>query len=151
MGPGIGWRVLPHFYAPNRGVYRSGSASSLSSRFKARNTKRTRCRWNCRQLLHGPGTEHGWNFEPAALLMWKRKTFSPSLDCYGEIASIKVSPRAQPEVHQLFLGGDWDARPGFTINIGGGFDLGNRGPGFVLKSRFQRDWDMRRKYSTPRS
>ena len=29
--------------------------------------------------------------------------------------------------------------------IGGGFDLGSRGPGFVLKSRFQWDWDLRRK------
>jgi hypothetical protein len=44
--------------------------------------------------------------------------------------------RAQPEVHQLFLGDDSEARPGFSINVGGGFDLGSRGPGFVLKAAF---------------
>ncbi len=30
--------------------------------------------------LHEPGTAHGWNFEPALLLRWKRKTLSPSLE-----------------------------------------------------------------------
>ena len=73
--------------------------------------------------MHGPGTRHGWNFEPAALLRWKRKTFSPSLEYYGEIESINVPPHAQPEVHQLFVGGDWDLRPVFSVNLGIGFDL----------------------------
>jgi hypothetical protein len=31
---------------------------------------------------------------------------SPSLEYYGEVESINVRPRAQPEVHQLFRGGD---------------------------------------------
>ena len=89
---------------------------------------------------HGPGTRRGWNFEPAALVRWKRKTFSPSLEYYGEIPSINVPPRAQPEVHQMFVGGDYEARPGFSINMGLGFDLGSGGPGVVVKSRFEWDW-----------
>ena len=88
------------------------------------------------RALHGPGTEHGWNFEPAALLRWRRKNFSPSLEYYGEIESVNVPPRAQPEVHQLFVGGDWDARPGFSINLGAGFDLGAAGPGDRLEKPF---------------
>jgi hypothetical protein len=31
------------------------------------------------------------------LLRWKRPVFSPSLEYYGEIDSINVPPRAQPE------------------------------------------------------
>jgi len=95
------------------------------------------------RALHGPGTQHGWNFEPAGLIRWKRKTFSPSLEYYGEIESINVPPRAQPEVHQLFVGGDWDLRPGFSVNLGTGFDLGSNGPGVVLKSRFEWDWGQK--------
>jgi len=90
--------------------------------------------------LHGPGTSHGWNFEPAMLLRWKRDRLSPSIEYYGRIESITVKPRAQPEVHQLFVGGDWEARPKFTINFGVGFDLGRNGPGVVLKSRFEWHW-----------
>jgi hypothetical protein len=43
-------------------------------------------------------------------------------------------------VHQLFAGGDWEVREGFSINLGVGFDLGDRGPGVVLKSRFEWHW-----------
>jgi hypothetical protein len=55
------------------------------------------------RALHGPGTRRGWNVEPAMLLRLKRKVFSPSVEYYGEIESINVPPRAQPEVHQLSL------------------------------------------------
>jgi len=86
--------------------------------------------------LHGPGTRHGWNFEPAALLRWKRDKFSPSVEYYGEIESITAGP-FQPEVHQLFLGGDWKVSPEFLVNLGAGFDLSQAGPGLILKSRFE--------------
>ena len=74
------------------------------------------------------------------LVRWKRKGFSPSLEYYGEIESINVTPRAQPEVHQLFAGGDWELTDIFSVNLGVGIDLGSRGPGVVLKSRFEWDW-----------
>ena len=67
-------------------------------------------------------------------------TFSPSLEYYGEVESISARPFAQPEVHQIFLGGDWRLTPGFSVNLGAGFDLGDRGPGVVLKSRFEWHW-----------
>ena len=74
------------------------------------------------------------------LLRLKRPKFSPSVEYYGEVESLNVRPRAQPEVHQLFLGGDWQAAEIFSINFGIGFDLGPRGPGIVVKSRFEWDW-----------
>jgi len=80
------------------------------------------------------------NFEPALLLRLKRKTFSPSLEYYGEIESTNVQARFQPEVHQLFAGGDWRVNPGFMVNMGLGFDTGSRGPGLVLKTRFEWHW-----------
>jgi len=154
-----GWRVLPHFYAPESWhlPVRIGFVSEFSfqnTRYEE-NSRRVELRpivdrefahWQVvfnpvfERALHGPGTEHGWNFEPALLLRWKREKFSPSLEYYGEIESINVAPHTQPEVHQLFAGGDWEVSHGFSINLGTGFDLGNRGPGVVLKSRFEWHW-----------
>jgi hypothetical protein len=74
------------------------------------------------------------------LLRWKREGFSPSLEYYGEVESISARPHAQPETHQIFLGGDWEVKPQFGINLGVGLDIGERGPGVVLKSRFE--WQL---------
>lgn len=154
-----GWRVLPHIYAPKSWhlPVRLGFVSEFSFqnvRYEE-NSRRVELRpivdreferWQVvfnpvfERALHGPGTRRGWNFEPALLLRWKRKEFSPSFEYYGEVESITTRPHAQPEVHQLFAGGDWDVKPGFSINLGVGFDLTNRGPGVVLKSRFEWHW-----------
>ena len=75
------------------------------------------------RALQGPGVAHGWNFEPAMLLRWKRKKFSPSLEYYGEVESINVRPRAQAEVPRLFCGGDWQITAIFKINLGVGFSI----------------------------
>lgn len=142
-----GWRVLPHFYAPESWhlPFRLGFVSEFSFE-KARyeeDTRRVELRpildrefehWQIvfnpvfERALHGPGIDHGWSFEPALLLRWKRKAFSPSLEYYGEV---------QSHVHQLFAGGDWQVNPHFLINSGLGFDLNSHGPGIVLKSRFE--------------
>jgi hypothetical protein len=154
-----GWRVLPHFYAPKSwGLpVQLGFVSEFSFQktLYEENSRRVELRpivdrefehWQIvfnpvmERALHGPGTRRGWNFEPAMLLRWKRKEFSPSLEYYGGIESINVRPRGQPSVHQLFAGGDWEVKHGFSVNLGLGFDLGSRGPGVVLKSRFQWDW-----------
>ncbi len=158
-----GWRVLPHFYAPESWhlPIRLGFVSEFSFQktLFEENSRRVELRpildrefthWQIvfnpvfERALHGPGVDHGWNFEPALLLRWKRKTFSPSVEYYGEIESINVPRRAQPEVHQLFLGGDWQMSPGFSVNLGTGFDLGSQGPGVILKSRFEWDWGPNR-------
>lgn len=157
-----GWRVLPHLYAPESWhmPFRLGLVSELSfqnTRYEEDSRRvelrpildREFERWQVvfnpvfGRALHGPGTRHGWNFEPALLLRLKRKPFAPSLEYYGEIESITVRPRAQPQVHRLFARGDWQVRPNFSINLGTGFDLGARGPGLVLKSRFEWHWGKR--------
>jgi len=154
-----GWRVLPHFYLPESWdlPVRIGFVSEFSfqnTRYEENSRRvelrpildREFTRWEAvfnpvfERALHGPGTEHGWNFEPALLIRWKREGFSPSLEYYGEVDSIDVRPHAQPEVHQLFAGGDWQVTRIFKINMGVGFDLAGRGPGVVLKSRFEWDW-----------
>ena len=154
-----GWRVLPHFYAPETWhlPFRLGFVSEFSfqnTRYEENSRRvelrpildREFSRWQIvfnpvfERALHGPGTRRGWNAEPAMLIRLKRPIFSPSIEYYGEVESINVPPRAQPEVHQLFLGGDWHAGPIFSVNLGAGFDLGPRGPGLVLKSRLEWDW-----------
>ncbi|MBZ5580128.1 MAG: hypothetical protein LAP40_26515 [Acidobacteriia bacterium] len=154
-----GWRVLPHFYAPEAwGLpVHLGFVAEFSfqnARYEE-NTRRVElrpildresARWQIvfnpvfERALHGPGTRRGWNFEPALLLRWKRRGFSPSIEYYGEVESLNVQPRAQPEVHQLFLGGDWRITEIFSVNLGTGFDVGPRGPGVVIKSRLEWDW-----------
>jgi hypothetical protein len=158
-----GWRVLPHLYAPQSWhlPIHLGFVSEFSfekPRYE-QNTRRVELRlildrefrrWEIavnpvlERALHGPGTRYGWNFAPAALIRWKREPFSPSVEYYGQVESINVPPRAQPEVHQLFLGGDWVAKPGFSVNFGTGFDLGSRGPGIVVKSRLEWTWQAHR-------
>ena len=159
-----GWRVLPHMYAPEswRLPFRLGFVAEFSfqkTRYEE-NSRRAELRpivdhefsqWQVvfnpvfERALRGPGTAHGWNFEPATLVRWKRRKLSPSIEYYGEVDSINRRPHGQPEVHQIFVGGDWKAGPVFSINMGAGFDLGSRGPGVVLKSRFE--WDWRRSLS----
>jgi hypothetical protein len=163
-----GWRVLPHFYAPEswRLPFLLGFVAEFSfqnDRYEE-NTRRAElrpildrefARWQIvfnpvfERALHGPGTEHGWNFEPALLLRLKRPVFSPSIEYYGEVESINVRPRGQPQVHQLFLGGDWHLTKIFSVNLGTGFDVGPRGPGVVLKSRLEWDWHKPSTNSTP--
>jgi hypothetical protein len=158
-----GWRILPHLYAPESWhlPVRLGFVAEFSfqkTRYEENSRRielrpiidREFSRWQIvlnpvfERAMHGPGTRRGWNFEPAVLLRWKRKDFSPSLEYYGAIESINVRPRAQPEAHQLFVGGDWQVRPAFSVNLGVGFDLGSRGPGIVLKSRFEWHWGSSR-------
>ena len=156
-----GWRILPHFYVPESWhlPFRVGFVSEFSfqnTRYEE-NSRRVELRPILdkefthvevainpvfERAVHGPGTRHGWNFEPAVLLRWKRKVFSPSLEYYGGIESINVVPRAQPEVHQLFAGGDWKTSERFSVNYGTGFDLSARGPGLIVKSRLEWDWRL---------
>jgi hypothetical protein len=70
------------------------------------------------RAMHGPGTRHGWNFEPALLARWMRKPFSPSMEYYGEVESINVPPHAQPDVHQLLVGGDWETEAEIQRELG---------------------------------
>ena len=51
-------------------------------------------------------------------------------------------------MHQLFVGGDWGVRAGFSMNLGIGFDLAASGPGVVLKSRLEWDWTRPAKGTT---
>lgn len=154
-----GWRVLPHFYAPESWhlPFRAGLVAEFSfqnTRYEE-NSRRIEIRpildkeFSKLQLvfnpvveraLHGPGTRRGWNLGPALLVRVKREGFSPSAEYYGGVESVNVKPRAQPQVHQLFLGGDWAMCEQFKMNLGAGFDLGGNGPGLVLKTRFEWDW-----------
>ncbi len=143
-----GWRVLPHAYAPEswRLPVKVGFVAEFSFQ-KTRweeNSRRVELRpildkegehWQVvlnpvvERALHGPGTHEGWKVEPALLVRWKRKGFSPSVEYYG-----------QWPIHQVFLGSDWRVNPSFSVNFGAGFNVTSHGPGAVLKSRFEWDW-----------
>jgi hypothetical protein len=106
-----GWRILPHLYAPESwGLpLRVGFVAEFSfqkTRYEE-NSRRVELRpifdreyqhWQWvfnpvfERALRGPGTQHGWNCEPALLLRWKRREFSPSLEYY---APSRASARAR--------------------------------------------------------
>jgi hypothetical protein len=48
----------------------------------------------------------------------------------------------------IFVGGDWKVRPELTVDMGIGFDLGEAGPGVIVKSRFE--WHLGKRASPPR-
>ena len=132
-----GWRVLPHLYAPEswRLPFRLGFVSEFSfqkTRYEE-NSRRVELRpildrefARCQvvfnpvfeRALHGPGTEHGWNFEPAVLLRLKRPVFSPSIEYYARskastyprghsrksISSFLAATGAQPTSSASILG-----------------------------------------------
>jgi hypothetical protein len=93
---------------------------------------------------YGPSNPpHSWNlFTPWQIV------FNPVFEAIYTVpvphtaatSNLPCSSRVQPEVHQIFLGGDWQAGPVFSANLGTGFDLSSQGPGVVLKSRFEWDW-----------
>jgi hypothetical protein len=157
-----GWRILPHLYAPEAWGLpcKLGFVAELS--FQSRTFEANARRVELRPILErrfgrfqvdlnpvferawkGPDVARGWNFEPALLVRYERKRFSPSVEYYGEISGITARPRGQPQIHQLFLGGDLAAPGEIGVNLGIGFDLGRRGPGLVLKSRIE--WSRRGK------
>lgn len=151
-----GRRVLPHFYAPEswKLPVRLGFVAEFSfqNRRYEENARRVELRpildreferWQIvfnpvvERALHGPGTRRGWNFEPALLVRWKRVKFAPSVEYYGAVESVNVRPKAQPQVHQIFVGGDQEVSSALTVNMGVGFDIGGQGPGVVVKAKFE--------------
>jgi hypothetical protein len=152
-----GWRLLPHFYAPDS--WRLPLKLGLVSEFSF---QRTRYEENSRRVeirpileksmghvqvdfnpvferaLHGPGTSHGWNFEPAIRVGYEAsKRFTPSLEYYSSAGPFPGFLPLEEQIHLFFPGADlrFGERVVWSLGVGiGATSAGNR---IVYKSRLE--------------
>jgi hypothetical protein len=152
-----GFRVLPHFYAPQawhlplnlglvaefsfpRTTYDENSAEVELRPIVEKHIGRLQLDGNpvFARALHGPGVKDGWRFEPAARVGWQvSRSFTPSLEYYsswGPVTNILVP---HDRLQQVFPGGDVRLGKHLTWSFGVGFGVTGGGSELILKSHFE--------------
>jgi hypothetical protein len=152
-----GVRLLPHLYAPESwklpvklGLVCELSFQRTTYEENARRVEirpileRTFGRWQVdlnpvfERALHGPGTNDGWQFEPAGRVGYQlSKRFTPSLEYYSALGPLPGLSPLPRQFHQLLPGGDWKLGEDFIWSFGIGAGLTSAEPHLVLKSRFE--------------
>jgi hypothetical protein len=152
-----GWRVLPHFYVPREWHWPLDVGLVVEFSFQKEtyepNSRRVEVRpilektfgkyqfdFNpvFERALHGPGTEAGWNFEPAARIgyeAWER--FTPSLEYYTELGPLPSFLPGRDQVHQILPGGDLKIGRNVVWSFGVGVGATSAGNRVVYKSRIE--------------
>lgn len=152
-----GWRVLPHFYAPEKWKLpvKLGLVTEFSFQksLYEENTRRVELRpiieksFGTFQIdlnpvferaLHGPGTRTGWNFEPAARIAYRPQSrFSPSLEYYSATGPFPTELPVHEQIHQFLPGGDWKIAKDIVWSFGVGVGATATGNRLVYKSRVE--------------
>jgi hypothetical protein len=152
-----GWRVLPHFYAPRSWHWPIDAGLVTEFSFQKtiyeENSRRVEIRpileksfgelqidFNpvFERALHGPGVEHGWNFEPAARIGYQlSKRFTPSLEYYSEWGPLPSLLPIRQQLHQILPGGDLKLAKNVEWSFGVGLGVTPAGNQIVFKSRIE--------------
>ena len=152
-----GWRVLPHFYAPESwGLpLRLGLVTEFSFQNTAYepNSRRVEVRPILdkhfgrleltgnpvfERALRGPGVKDGWIFEPAGRAGFKLcEAITPSLEYYSSWGPLHALPALREQIHQIYPGADLHIGERLTLNIGVGLGLVGAESRLVLKSRLE--------------
>lgn len=152
-----GWRVLPHFYVPRSWHWPIDvglvTEFSFQKTIFEENSRRVEIRpileksfgelqidFNpvFERALHGPGTNGGWNFEPAARIGYEiSKRFTPSLEYYSEWGSLPSLQPIREQLHQILPGGDLKLARNVEWSFGVGVALTPAGNRVVYKSRIE--------------
>jgi len=152
-----GWRVLPHFYVPRawhwpvdvglvtefsfqKTLFEENSRRVEVRPILEKSFGKTQLDFNpvFERALHGPGTQAGWNFEPAARFgyeAWER--FTPSLEYYSEWGPLPDFFPWRDQVHQILPGGDLKIAKNVVWSFGIGLGLTSAGERVVYKSRIE--------------
>lgn len=160
-----GWRVLPHWYAPEswhlpvklglvtefsfvRPVYEADSRHVEVRPIAEFNAGPFDVVVNpvFARALHGPGTRDGWQFEPAARAAWGEtdtKRLVPYLEWYSELGPVRHFSPVTDQVHQIFPGVDWRIAERLLWSLGVGVGLTSQEPRLVLKSRIELEFGRR--------
>jgi hypothetical protein len=117
---------------PRDSPHRSCGPSSTGSRNTGRSSSIPS--WSERCEDPEPSGD-GTSSPPSSLAGRDRRSRHRSSTRAGSRASQSGAPH--PQTHRVFLGGDWQVRSSVMIDVGAGFDLTSRGPGLVLKTRFE--------------
>ena len=80
----------------------------------------------------------GWSFEPAGRIGWRvSKPFTPSLEYYSSLGSLRDFAAVHEQIHQVFPGGDLKIGDRLTWSFGMGFGFTGTGSRLIWKSRFE--------------
>ncbi len=152
-----GWRVLPHFCVPRQWHWPLDVGLVTEFSFQKTtyepNSRRVEIRpileksigkWQIdfnpvlERALHGPGTEAGWNFEPAARIGYEAtERFTPSLEYYTELGPLPSFLPVREQVHQILPGGDLKIAKNVVWSFGVGVGATSAGNRVVYKSRIE--------------
>jgi hypothetical protein len=154
-----GWRVLPHFYAPESWglpveaglvvefsfvdpIYLADSRHVEIRPILERKLGEFQVDFNpvFSRALHGPGTRQGWEFEPAARVAYgdsDMKRAVPYLEWYSELGSLPALTSLSSQTHQLFPGLDLKLAENLLWSLGIGVGLTSSEPRLVYKSRLE--------------
>lgn len=152
-----GWRLLPHFYAPqawrlpvNLGLVAEFSFQSTiyeenPNRVELRPIIEKKIRWVqldfnpvFERALHGPGVNQGWSFEPAFRAAYElNEHFSPSLEYYSAYGEVPTFLPLKQQIHQIFPGADWKLTKNLLWSFGIGVGLTPTGERLIYKSRLE--------------
>jgi hypothetical protein len=152
-----GWRVLPHFYAPEswhlpidlglvtefsfqRTTYEENSRRMEIRPIIEKHIGRLELDANpvLERALRGPGTKEGWIFAPAGRIGWRAaEIFTASVEYYGSWGPWQDLSPFRDQIHQIFPGGDLKLGDRLTWSFGVGFGATRTGSGLIGKSRFE--------------
>jgi hypothetical protein len=154
-----GWRVLPHFYAPQswglplevglvvefsfaRPQYIADTAHVELRPILQRRIKDFELVFNpvFARGLRGTPVSEGWSFEPAVRVAYgnsEKKKIVPYVEWYSEIGSLPDFAPAARQVHQIFPGVDLKLAPHLIWSIAPGVGLTPTEPRLVFKSHLE--------------
>jgi hypothetical protein len=156
-----GWRVLPHWYAPQSWHWPINVGLVTEFSFQRTTYEENSRRVEIRPILEkhfgrleldanpvferalaGPGVNEGWSFEPAGRIgLRASKKLTPSLEYYSSWGSLGNLPPLRDQFHQLIPGGDLKLSDRLLWSFGVGVSTTGTGSRMVLKSRFEFSFD----------
>jgi hypothetical protein len=152
-----GWRLVPHLYVPRRWrwpvdvglvaefsmqnpAWAVGSRSVELLSIVERRLGRTKVDLNptVGRSLHGPDTDHGWDFGLAGRVGFEAmKRFTPSLEYYGDWGRLPAFEPVLKQAHMILPGGDFRLAKNVLWSVGVGFGITPATERIVFKSRLE--------------
>jgi hypothetical protein len=160
-----GWRVLPHFYAPEtwnlpvelglvvefsfaRPQYIPETAHVEIRPIIERTVHGFQLDFNpvFARSLRGENVGAGWHFEPAARAAYgdaEKARLRPYLEWYSEIGYLPNIPSVRMQVHQVYPGADIRLSKSLVWSVGVGVGLTPEEPRLVIKSHLEFEFGRR--------
>jgi hypothetical protein len=97
------------------------------------------------RALHGPGTQEGWNFEPALRIGYLAgKYVTPSIEYYSSLGPLPGLLPLRHQTHLFFPGADIKLRENIVWSLGVGVAATPTGSQLIYKSRIEIEFGVPR-------